>query len=79
MAESDLTEFFTYGGGDQKPCLIPQFELGDKDRKLLAAACVEPKLSNAQIMAWLRVRSVDVSNSALISHRKGTCSCGRSK
>ena len=78
----DLSEFIKYSRLRKKPCPIGLVatQLKEAEKQLLLEACKNfEQVANTGIAEWLRVREyVDISINMITSHRKGTCSCGKS-
>lgn len=81
MAKPDLTEFFRYSQPKRRPCPVAFAveQLDEGERTQLTAACATDQgiITNAAIEKWLSNRGHTASVSAIVVHRKGTCSCAR--
>ena len=75
----DLSEFFKHSRPKKKPCAVgfALTQLDEAEQAQLVAACKhDPGLiTNAAVQTWLSGRGHDASVSAIVAHRKGTCSC----
>jgi hypothetical protein len=80
MSTPDLSEFYKLSRPKKPPCqvgaAIPQLTSADQ-AALHAAVEVsrEGHITAGAIEAWLAARGHKVTQSAIIAHRKGTCSC----
>ncbi len=77
----DLSEFFRLSRPKKKPCAvgfaISQVK-GQEQSKLLGAIATDANIiTNAAVSEWLAQapRKINVTISAVVAHRKGTCSC----
>ncbi|MFA5052977.1 MAG: hypothetical protein WC565_02895 [Parcubacteria group bacterium] len=75
----DLSEFFKLARPKKPPCrvgfAITQLKPAERTQ-LNAALATDSGIINAgAIREWLRLRGQDVSNSAILSHRQGSCTC----
>lgn len=77
----DLAEFFKLSRPKKPPCrlgfAIEQFGSRTVAAKQLKAALdTDPGIiTNSAIVEWCKAREQDVTVSAVVSHRKGTCTC----
>lgn len=75
----DLSEFFKLSKPKRRPCALgfAREQLKpDEQVQLDAALAVDSGIITAgAIQAWLAVRKHEVSVGAVVSHRKGTCTC----
>lgn len=75
----DLSEFFKLSKPKRKPCAVgfAVEQLKPAERTQLAAAFEVGSgyITNAAISEWLAKRDQQANVSAIVSHRKGTCSC----
>lgn len=80
-ASPDLSEFFKLSRPKKKPCVIgfaiAEKKIKGKEVEQLAAACdTDPNFITASsIVQWLAGRGVEANVSAVVAHRKKTCSC----
>lgn len=78
-ADPDLSEFFRLSKPKKRPCGIgyAKTQLTDAEVVQLDAALdKDPGLITANaVQQWLATRGHEVSNPAVVSHRKGTCTC----
>lgn len=76
----DLSEFFKYSRPKKKPCAVGYAitQLTSEEQSQLAAACAQDNgiITSGAIQQWLSARKHEVTVSAIVSHRKGVCSCG---
>lgn len=77
----DLTEFLRLSTPKRRPCAVglalEQVKPGERDQVDAALATDQGIITNAAIEAWLKKRDIVASVSAIVSHRKGRCRCGR--
>jgi hypothetical protein len=78
-AKPDLSEFFKHSRPKKKPCVVgfALDQLGPEEHAQLTAACAEDSglITNSAIEKWLADRNHIASVSAIVSHRKRTCTC----
>lgn len=78
-ATPDLSEFFRLSRPKRKPCSIGHAlsQLKDDERSKLQAALDTDQgiITNAAIEGWLAARKLQTTVSAVVTHRKGRCSC----
>lgn len=78
-AQADLSEFFKLSRPKRKPCSIgfAFSQLPDVEQSQLQAALDTDQgiITNAAIEGWLKKRSLESTVSAVVTHRKGRCSC----
>lgn len=80
MADSpDLTEFFKLSRPKKPPCKVG-FALsklkGEQREQLRSAIDTDPGIiTNAAIVEWMKPRGHVMHVAAVVSHRKGNCSC----
>lgn len=76
----DLSEFFKYSRPRKKPCAVGYVisQLDESEQAQVQAACEQDAglITNGAIAEWFTARKHEVNVSAVISHRKGKCSCG---
>lgn len=76
----DLSEFFKYSRPKKKACAIGYAvqQLTADERVQLQAACEQDNgiITSGAVQQWLATRKHDVTVSAVVSHRKGVCTCG---
>ena len=76
----DLTEFFKLSRPKKRPCAVAfaasQLET-DEERDQLTAALETDQgiITSGAVQQWLAGRKQDVTVSAVVSHRKRTCTC----
>ena len=79
MAKPDLSEFFKLSKPKKRPCGIGHALTqlaADAGSQLEAALTTDAGIiTNSAIQQWLQARKFDVSVSAIVSHRKRTCTC----
>ena len=65
--------------GAERAVGLPILRLGDEDRAKLDAALAtdRARITATAISTWFKRRDLEVNPNAIVSHRKGTCSCGR--
>lgn len=78
----DLSEFLALSRPKRQPCQIAgaRDKLdNDEQAAQLDAALATDKgiIPGPAIRQWLAARGLDVSESAVSSHRRGVCACGR--
>lgn len=75
----DLSEFYKLSRPKKPPCRIgfalEQFDGGERVQLEAALGSDVGIITNSAIQQWLAARQQEVSISALVSHRKGTCTC----
>lgn len=77
----DLSEFFKLSRPKKKPCVIgfaiTEKKLKGEAIKQLDAACATDTnfITHGAIVQWLAARGVEATVSAVVNHRKGTCTC----
>lgn len=77
----DLAEFFKLSRPKKPPCRIGFAidQLGPRSeaaKQLAAAVDTDPGIiTNSAIVEWCKARGQEVTVSAVVSHRKGTCTC----
>ena len=80
MSDVDLSEFFRLSRPRKKPCAVgyAASQVKAPERAKLDAACATDAgiITNAAVTEWLATRGQVVSVSAVVAHRKRTCSCG---
>lgn len=79
-AHVDLSEFVKLSHPRKPPCRIGATAavLEAKESAQLLAACDAAEVvSPGAISEWLHLRGHEVSTSAVVSHRRGSCSCTR--
>lgn len=80
-SEPDLSEFraLSKRADQRNPCKVSQAleVLPPEQRKQLIAAVAagQARITIAAIVAWCEGRKLDVSVSAVSSHRRGKCKC----
>lgn len=79
MSKPDLSEFEVLSNPRKAPCQIGVARDGldtEEAVKLDAALDADKgQITAGAIQQWLKARGHAVSNPAVTSHRKGTCSC----
>jgi hypothetical protein len=58
-------------------CPVARLDLDAEDRKALAAAVLDPRVSGRQIHEALRKSGYTVGAEAVAKHKKGRCDCAR--
>lgn len=85
MTDADLSEFYKLSKPKRPPCFVGVILDRQTDPKLdakevselEAALATDPGIiTNAAISAWLKQRGLDAHNQRILTHRKGTCTCG---
>ena len=82
MPDVDLSEFEALSNPKNgRPCLVAVAlgKLNAGERAKLTAALAEDQsaITNAAISKWLETRGHEVHFMRIVSHRKGSCRCGR--
>lgn len=79
MSAADLSEFDSPKSPHAGRCgMIRIFEgLSDGERDKLKLALGSPHIQHRMIVAWVRARELQVSDSMVARHRRGLCSCDR--
>jgi hypothetical protein len=80
MPKTDLSEFYKYSRPKKPPCKVgfarEQLKTDVEREQLDAALSHDAGLITAHaVVEWLGARKHTVSNPAVVSHRKRTCSC----
>jgi hypothetical protein len=79
QAKVDLSEFYRLSSPKKKPCRVgfarEQIKTDELEQLDAALAADHGIITNSAVVQWLAARKHDVSVSAVVSHRKGTCTC----
>lgn len=80
QASPDLTEFYKLSQPKKPPCRVGfargQVKAGDRPQLDAALSTDQGIITNSAIQQWFAARKQEVSVSAIVSHRKATCTCG---
>jgi len=82
MAKTDLSEFYKYSRPKKRPCALgfalDQLAASEQEQLKAALTTDSGLITAGSVQQWLAARKHEVTTSAVVAHRKGTCSCGRS-
>lgn len=87
MADPDLSEFVKLSRPRKAPCLIglilerqidPKLSADDVAKLQGALDTDQGIITNAAVAAWIDQRGHEVHPQRVLTHRKGSCTCGRS-
>lgn len=75
----DLSEFFKLSKPKKKPCTVgfalSQMAPADRQKLTAALAVDQGIITNGAIVEWVTSRKQETNVSAVVSHRKGSCTC----